>query len=114
MGPGAEVAPGLTLVPAPGHTRGHSALRVTSGAASLLCAADAFHDPAFDVAHPAWRTAFDWDPAQAEASRRALLEEAAVERELVFAYHMPFPGLGHVERAGEGYAWTPVRTNLGG
>ena len=87
---------------------------MTSGGASLPCAADAFHDTVFDVAHPARRTAFDWAPAQAEASRRAVLEEDAAGRGLVFAHHMPFPGLNHVERAGEGYARTPTGTDLGG
>ena len=108
-----EIAAGLSLVPLPGHTRGHSGVRVTSGGETLIYAADTFHDQAFDLDHPSWRTAFDHDPPRAAASRRGLLDAAAADRALLMAYHMPFPGLGHVTRTATGYAWTPERWQLG-
>ena len=110
---GMEVAPGVALVEAPGHTRGHSVVRVTSGDASFLYAADAFHDPAFDLAHPGWRTAFDYDPSEAATSRRRLLDEAAAESSVMMAYHMPFPSIGQVERSDSGYRWHGARWDLG-
>lgn len=46
----AQIAPGIVLVAAPEYTCGHSVVRITSGTASFLYAADAFHDLAFDLA----------------------------------------------------------------
>ncbi|MGF1553599.1 MAG: MBL fold metallo-hydrolase [Paracoccaceae bacterium] len=106
---GEEIAPGLSLVALPGHTRGHAGVLIASGAGTLLYAADAFHDQAFDLDHPGWATAFDHDPARAEATRRALLDRAAADRTRLMAYHMPFPGVGHVTATGEGYLWNPTR-----
>lgn len=105
----AEIAPGVTLVPLPGHTPGHAGVAVRSHSETLLFAADAIHDPAFDVEHPSWRTAFDHDPARAEATRRAVLAQAVAERTLVAATHMPFPGLGHLNAEGEAFRWVPER-----
>ena len=52
VGPARGVRPRPGAGPGPrSHARALGA-PLTSGGASLLCAADAFHDPAFDVAHP--------------------------------------------------------------
>ena len=107
-----EIAPGLSLIPLPGHTRGHSGVRVASGGETVIYAADAFHDQAFDLDHPSWRTVFDHDPAQAAASRRALLDAAVADHAQLMAYHMPFPALGRVTRTATGYAWTPERWRI--
>ena len=38
-----------------------------------------------------------------------LYERAASAHSLVLAFHfMPFPGLGHIERVGEGRRWVPL------
>ena len=112
VGDGFEAAPGVTLVAARGHTAGHSVVRITSGEATFLYAADAFHDPAFDIANPSWRTAFDYAPAEAEGARRRILDEAATEGSTIMAYHTPFPGFGYVERVSDGYAWRGGRWNV--
>ena len=44
----------------------------------------------------------------ANGSRRRLLGWAADENLLVHAYHMPFPGLGQVERYGRAFRWVPA------
>jgi len=41
-----------------------------------------------------------------------LLAMAADERLLVAGFHMPFPGLGHVERTGDVFHWVPVSYQL--
>ncbi|MCK0327208.1 MBL fold metallo-hydrolase, partial [Salmonella sp. 15E66] len=43
---GAEVAPGIHLIAAPGHTPGHSAFLVASGNEQLLVSADTMYVPA--------------------------------------------------------------------
>lgn len=108
VAPTAEIVPGVTLVPAPGHTPAMVAVLVASGDARLLYLADVAHIPATSLPHPEWSPALDHQPAAAVATRRHLLGRAADERMLVMAYHFPFPALGHVRRAGGAFAWEPV------
>lgn len=110
---GREVVPGVTLEAAPGHTPGHAVVRIASGSDTLLYTADCFHDQAFDLDQPGWRTAFDLDPAQAEATRRRILDQAAADRLLLLGYHLPFPALAHVVRQGAAYRWMPARWSVG-
>ena len=103
---GATLLPGVTYVPTPG-ARGHQAVRLTIGGETLLHIGDAVHQYALQFPRPDWTMAFDTRPAQAVTTRRALFASAAAERTRVLGYHLPFPGLGHVRAAGQGYAWVP-------
>ncbi len=95
-----DVAPGVRIVPAPGHTPGHVAIQVESGAAGLLALGDAvLHREHF--AHPHWTTNMDVDRARTVATRRQLLDRAAGHRSLIHGFHLP--ELGHIERAGAAY-----------
>jgi hypothetical protein len=58
-------------------------------------------------AHPEAGLVFDTDPAQAAATRTRLFDMVAADRTLVAGTHMPFPGIGHVARSGDAYAWVP-------
>lgn len=102
-----EVLPGFTAVPLPGHTVGHTGFLVDAGGESLLIFADAAHSAAVQFAHPEATFAFDTDQAQAAASRAKLFDMLATDRLLGAATHLPFPGIGHVARAGDAYAWVP-------
>jgi len=104
-----EIVPGITALAAPGHTPGHMALAVASDGALLLHLVDVVLDP-FQLEHPDWVAAFDYDPVQVVTTRRRLFDRAADERALVLCYHFPFPGLGRVERDGEGWRWMSVVT----
>ena len=48
------------------------------------------------------------DGAQAEATRRKLYDQLAADRMLVSGYHIPFPSLGTIEKAGTGYRFVPA------
>ncbi len=102
-----EILPGIHAVPAPGHTPGHMAVLISSGGQELLCIADAALHPVH-LDQPGWYSLFDLSPEEAVASRRRLMDRAAADKALVFAFHFPFPGLGHVVKAGEGWAWEAV------
>jgi glyoxylase-like metal-dependent hydrolase (beta-lactamase superfamily II) len=104
--PGA-VTPEIEMIPAPGHTPGHAMFRVTIGGESLLVIGDAVHVWAAQFDHPEWSMIYDVDPALAISTRQKLFHQAATERTFVHAYHLPFPGLGHVRPAGSGYQWVP-------
>jgi glyoxylase-like metal-dependent hydrolase (beta-lactamase superfamily II) len=104
---GAEVAPGVTAVPTPGHTPGHTSFLIADGGAQCLVIGDAVLTPALFMANPEWTPAFDMDRTRAVETRKALLDRAAAERLTVIGYHFPFPATGRVERAGTGYRLVP-------
>jgi glyoxylase-like metal-dependent hydrolase (beta-lactamase superfamily II) len=104
---GGEPVPGITAVPAPGHTPGHTGWLVASGGDALLIWGDIVHLPGLQFAHPEAGMVFDVDGAQAIASRRRIMDMAATDRLRVTGMHMDFPGFGHVVRAGGAYAFVP-------
>lgn len=105
--PGREIVPGIAAIEAPGHTPGHTAFVVESDGELLLCMGDTAVHPVVSFAHPGWHFGFDMDPEQASATRRRVLDWAASDRLRTTAYHMPFPGVGHVARDGAAYRWLP-------
>lgn len=107
-----SVAAGITAVSAPGHTPGHMAYRLDSGGKSLMLIADAANHYAFSLAYPDWEVKFDADKAQAAATRRALLGQIAADRMPFIGYHMPFPAMGFIETAGDGFRYVPASYQL--
>ncbi|MBX9845362.1 MAG: MBL fold metallo-hydrolase [Xanthobacteraceae bacterium] len=106
--PGAEVAPGITSIPAFGHTPGHTAFSIASRNQSMLVMGDAVRNPYLFARHPDWQPAFDMDGALGAKTRRQMLDRAAADRMLVEAYHFPFPACGHIARSGKGYELVPA------
>ncbi|MFD1333070.1 MBL fold metallo-hydrolase [Methylopila musalis] len=107
-----EIAPGVVALPAPGHTPGHSAFRITSGSEQLIVWSDTTNHPALFVRNPGWHVMFDMDPVQAEATRRRMLDMVARDRLAVAGYHFPFPAVGHIaRRASDEYAFVPQMWN---
>lgn len=109
---GQPVAPGVAPVALPGHTPGHTGYRIDDGGESLLIWGDIMHMPDVQAPHPEVTVVYDLDPAQAEASRRRVLDMVAADRMAVAGMHLHFPGFAHVVRAGTGYAvvtepWSP-------
>lgn len=102
----AEIVPGLRAVSAYGHTPGHMAVLIESGADRLLAIFDALTHP-LHVQHPAWNMAFDTLPDVTEATRRRLLERATSQGLRLAAYHFPFPGIGRVAAEGDAWRWQP-------
>ncbi len=93
----AEVADGVRVIPAPGHTPGHLAVELGEGALYLTDAVlDELH-----VEHPAWTMQFDADPALVPETRRRLLGRAADEGLIVAASHLTEPA--RLRRSGEGF-----------
>ena len=99
----AEVAPGLRLIPAPGHTPGHSAVLIQStDGPDVLFTADAFALPDH-IAHPEWTSSFDLDRDLTIQTRHRLLELAAGDALVVIHYHIG--SAGRVVRRGQGFEW---------
>jgi glyoxylase-like metal-dependent hydrolase (beta-lactamase superfamily II) len=97
----------VELIPAPGHTPGHSLFMITQGDEKFLVIGDAVHVYALQFPHPEWTMAYDVDPALAIKTRLKLFKDVSGARTTVLGYHMPFPGIGHVRVDGTGYEWVP-------
>ena len=107
--PDAEVAPGIRVIAAYGHTPGHCGFVLASGTQQLMVLSDTTNHPALFVRNPGWHAIFDMDPAQAEESRRRLLDRAAADRSPVVGYHFPFPGVGYIRQRERGYEFEPAQ-----
>lgn len=100
--------PGIDLVSSIGHTPGHTSYLFKSGEQRLLVWGDIVHNHAVQFAKPEVVIEFDVDSDKARESRQRLLAEAAQDKLWVAGAHLPFPGLGHVRKEAQGYAWVPV------
>ncbi len=103
--PGAEVAPGLALVASPGHTPGHVSVAVRGGSEEVVVLGDALTHAAVSFGAPEWRWGADIDGELAIKTRKALLDDLASRKVGVIGYHLPWPGLGRVERQGGTYRY---------
>jgi len=102
-----EVAPGIRLVNAPGHTPGHSAFHVSSGNQQLMVSNDVAYVPALLAPHPEWQGAYDQDGPLAVTTRKALLDRVIADKMMICGAHFPFPGAGTFTKDGAGYAFVP-------
>jgi len=100
----AEIVPGVTLVPTPGHTPGHCSVSIRSNGEAALITGDFMHH-AVQVAAPEWGSRFDSDPARGERTRRELLEEHADGDLLVIGTHFGGPGSGRIVSTDDGYVF---------
>jgi hypothetical protein len=66
---------------------------------------DLVHSPAVQLRNPARQMAFDTDGTLGAATRSRMLERLATDRTRALGHHFPWPGLGRVARAADGYAW---------
>ena len=95
--PGDDIVAGLRVIDTPGHTQGHVSLELT-GADGLLVGGDVLTHPLISFEHPDWRPTADHVPGQAVATRRKLLDRLAADRAKLIGFHLPYPGIGIVER----------------
>jgi glyoxylase-like metal-dependent hydrolase (beta-lactamase superfamily II) len=102
-----EVAPGIQLLKAPGHTPGHAVFLLSSGNQQLMLSNDVAYVPALLAPHPEWQGAYDQDGPLAIASRRKMLDRAVADKLRVCGAHFPFPGSGVFAKDGGAYAFVP-------
>ncbi len=102
-----DLGEGVSSVPLPGHTLGHTGFRISSGKDQLLLWGDSTALASMQFSHPQTGIVFDMDSDLAEKTRRKLLDMVTTDRMLVAGTHMPFPGFGYVDKRAEAYAWVP-------
>lgn len=100
--------PGIDVVPAYGHTPGHTGFMVESNGARLLFWGDIMHVQQLQMPNPNVSVVFDVDATMARETRKTFLAHAVAQGYPVAGVHMTFPGIGHVRADGKGYAWEPV------
>jgi glyoxylase-like metal-dependent hydrolase (beta-lactamase superfamily II) len=98
---------GLTTVPTPGHTPGHTSLLLTSQGEHLVITGDAAHHPKH-FEHPDWIPEVDIDPTESTRSRGRLSALAVEHDALVTGGHFPILTLGKLRAVETGYVWEAV------
>jgi glyoxylase-like metal-dependent hydrolase (beta-lactamase superfamily II) len=102
---GGEITGGVHYVAAAGHSPSHASILFTSGKEQFIHMGDIAHNPVTSLQHPDWTPVFDYEPAQAIKSRKAILDRVATDGVTVMGYHFPFPAIGHVVRRDTAYRW---------
>jgi glyoxylase-like metal-dependent hydrolase (beta-lactamase superfamily II) len=105
---GGEITSGVHYVAAPGHSPSHASILFASGKEQFMHMGDIAHSPVTSLQRPEWTPIFDYDPAQAIKSRKAILDRVATDRVMAMGYHFPFPAIGHVVKHDKAYRWEAV------
>ena len=84
-----------------------------SGSGKVFIQSDVTNVPYLFAANPGWHAFFDQDADMAEKARRKTYDMLVADKLQVQGFHYPFPGLGNVEKDGNGYRvipapWNPV------
>jgi glyoxylase-like metal-dependent hydrolase (beta-lactamase superfamily II) len=111
---GKEVIPGIQAMATPGHTVGHTSYVLTAGNQSMLLIGDVVHHSIISTERPKFAFGFDTDANLGIETRLRTLDMLASTRMPVLSFHFPWPGLGHIGRAGDAYRFypLPVRASL--
>jgi glyoxylase-like metal-dependent hydrolase (beta-lactamase superfamily II) len=92
-----NLCPGINVISAPGHTPGHSIIKINSENQELLYISDlAAHQIHFE--NPEWSMAHEYDADFASRTRREIFGYAADKKIPLLTYHMPRPGLGYLHK----------------
>ena len=100
---GQEVLPGVMAHASFGHTPGHMSFELRDGSESLMIVGDSIGNYHVAFERPDWASGSDQDPETAASARSRLLDKITADQMALIGYHLPFPGIGHAERNGDGY-----------
>ena len=104
----AEVLPGISVLPTPGHVPFHQSILVESGGQAVCFVGDLIPT----VAHLPlpWIMGYDLEPLRTLESKRWLLERAAAEGWVLVFEHEPGAAVGTVEKEDKAYGFRPLDT----
>jgi glyoxylase-like metal-dependent hydrolase (beta-lactamase superfamily II) len=108
---GTDVAPGIRLLPTPGHTPGQVAVELSSRGETALVTGDSIHHPV-QMAHPELCSCVDVAPELAARTRNQVLGSLAGTSTLLLGSHFPPPTAGHVRREDGGYRLAPAPSGV--
>ena len=102
-----EITSELTTYPTPGHTPGHSSIRITSNGEHAFVLGDVAHSP-IQAHYTNWCPEFDIIPEMARSTRHSVIDMLEAEGTLVSAGHFPDPGFGRFVRGEERRYWQEI------
>jgi glyoxylase-like metal-dependent hydrolase (beta-lactamase superfamily II) len=105
--PGDAVTGGITAVDAFGHAPGLLAFHLESDGKRFMITADTVTQYVMAVQKPEWFFEMDDDKDKAVATRKRMLDMLATDRLFFASFHMPFPGIGWIDKTSAGYRWVP-------
>jgi glyoxylase-like metal-dependent hydrolase (beta-lactamase superfamily II) len=108
---GQDVIPGVQAMLTPGHTVGHTSFVINSGGKSLFLVGDLMHHVIL-IEKPRMEVAFDTDPKQGVETRVKVMDMLAAQRMTTLVYHLPWPGIGHLAKRGDGFHYVPEPMQL--
>ena len=97
----------IKAVETPGHTPGHLAFEINHNHKTFKHIADIVHSPIL-IRYPEYGIKYDQDFDQAVKTRKTVLETAYKEKQIVFTMHLPWPGIGYVDKKENRYQWIPL------
>jgi glyoxylase-like metal-dependent hydrolase (beta-lactamase superfamily II) len=103
---GKEVIPGVQAMHTPGHTVGHTCFVITSGSDTLYFAGDLAHHNII-IENPRMEDVYDTDRPLGIQTRLKAMDMLAAQRLRTLVYHLPWPGLGHFVKRGDGFHFEP-------
>jgi len=93
-----EIVPGIRALDARGHTPGHTVFLLESEGEKLLFWGDLVHAADLQFPRPDISAQYDMNLEESAAARIRFMEMAAAEKLPVAGIHLPFPGIGAVEK----------------
>ncbi len=97
-----EVAEGIALLPAPGHTPGNVIVRLEEKGQRAYLTGDVIHHP-IQLEFPHWSSCFCWDPDLSTTTRVETLRTVAAEDAWLLPAHFPTPTAARIRQDGAGF-----------
>lgn len=104
---GAQIAPGVSYLLAPGHSPGHCVVLVESEGQTLMHVGDLVHN-SWQFQYPDLVNDHDILPDLVPGSRERIARLALERSALVLPGHEPYPGLGRITAENGGFVFRPV------
>jgi glyoxylase-like metal-dependent hydrolase (beta-lactamase superfamily II) len=99
-----ELTHGVQLLPTPGHTPDHYAVRLSSGGQDAIVTGDLIHSP-IQCACTHLHSRPDVDREQGLLTRNTFMDTYAETDTLIAATHFPSPSFGHFVRKGDAFGY---------
>jgi glyoxylase-like metal-dependent hydrolase (beta-lactamase superfamily II) len=103
---GKEVIPGVVAMHTPGHTVGHTCFVITAASDTLYFAGDLAHHNVI-IENPRMEDIYDTDRQLGIQTRLKTMDMLVAQRMRTLVYHLPWPGLGHFVKRGDGFHFEP-------
>ncbi len=97
-----EVADGVELIGAPGHTPGNVIVKLEERNQRAYLTGDVIHHP-IQVERPEWSSCFCWNPEQSAETRLRTLNKVAEEDAWLLPAHFPTPTAARIRHTAAGF-----------